>query len=87
MVDNPVMSKMMRELASLTCLIIVLYDSPTVPACTHDDHGHIIDAISEGRTEDAIATMLEHLHHIESVLDMSTPQGEDDDLEALLGMG
>ena len=86
MVDNPVMSKMMRELASLTCLIIVLYDSPTVPACTHDEHGEIIDAIAEGRTEDAVATMLEHLHHIEAVLDMSTPQGEDEDLEAMLGM-
>lgn len=86
MVDNPVMSKMMRELASLTCLIIVLYDSPTVPACTHDDHGDIIDAISAGRTEEAVETMLAHLHHIESVLDMSAPQGEDEDLEALLGM-
>ena len=38
------------------------------------------------RTEDAVATMLAHLHHIESVLDMSAPQGEDEDLEALLGM-
>lgn len=34
----------------------------------------------------AVATMLAHLHHIESVLDMSAPQGEDEDLEALLGM-
>ncbi|EJN02671.1 GntR family transcriptional regulator [Herbaspirillum sp. YR522] len=86
LVENPVMSKMMRELASLTCLIIVLYDSPTVPACTHDDHGTIIDAIEQGRTEEAVAAMIGHLHHIEQVLDMSTPPGEEEDLEEMLGM-
>ncbi|MBB5391541.1 MULTISPECIES: GntR family transcriptional regulator [unclassified Herbaspirillum] len=86
MVENPVMSKMMRELASLTCLIIVLYDSPTVPACTHDEHGQIIDAIAAGRAEDAVAAMIEHLHHIEQVLDMSAPPSEDEDLEEMLGM-
>jgi DNA-binding GntR family transcriptional regulator len=84
MVENPVMSKMMRELASLTCLIIVLYDSPTVPACTHDEHGDIIDAIAAGKVEKAVAAMIEHLNHIEAVLDMSTPPAEDDDLEAVL---
>lgn len=84
MVENPVMSKMMRELASLTCLIIVLYDSPTVPACTHDEHGDIIDAIAAGKVEKAVAAMIEHLNHIEAVLDMSTPPAEDEDLEAVL---
>jgi len=84
MVDNPVMSKMMRELASLTCLIIVLYDSPTVPACTHDEHGDIINAIAVGNTEQAVASMIEHLNHIEAVLDMSLPPSEEEDLEAVL---
>ncbi|WP_432239787.1 GntR family transcriptional regulator [Herbaspirillum robiniae] len=86
MVENPVMSKMMRELASLTCLIIVLYDSPTVPACTHDEHGDIINAIAAGRAEDAVAAMIEHLNHIEEVLDMSAPPSEEEDLEEMLGM-
>jgi DNA-binding GntR family transcriptional regulator len=86
LVDNPVMTKMMRELASLTCLIIVLYDSPTVPACTHDDHGNIIDAIASGNIEKAASLMLEHLNHIEQVLDISTPQTEGEDLESVLGV-
>lgn len=86
MVENPVMSKMMRELASLTCLIIVLYDSPTMPACTHDEHGHIIDAIEQGRVEEAVATMITHLDHIEGVLDLHQPESEEEDLEAMLGM-
>jgi DNA-binding GntR family transcriptional regulator len=85
LVDNPVMTRMMRELASLTCLIIVLYDSPTVPACTHDDHGDIIDAIASGNTEKAVSLMIEHLNHIEQVLDIFAPQTEGEDLDSVLG--
>jgi len=55
-----------------------------VPACTHDEHGDIIDAIAAGKVEKAVAAMIEHLNHIEAVLDMSTPPAEDDDLEAVL---
>jgi DNA-binding GntR family transcriptional regulator len=87
LVDNPVMTKMMRELASLTCLIIVLYDSPTVPACTHDDHGGIIDAIASGNIEHAVSLMIEHLNHIEQVLDIFVPRTEGEDLDAVLGGG
>lgn len=87
LVDNPVMTKMMRELASLTCLIIVLYDSPTVPACTHDDHGDIIDAIASGNIEPAVSLMVEHLNHIEQVLDIFVPQTAGEDLDAVLGGG
>jgi DNA-binding GntR family transcriptional regulator len=86
LVDNPVMTKMMRELASLTCLIIVLYDSPTVPACTHDEHGDIIDAIASGNIEKAVSLMIEHLNHIEQVLDISVPWTEGEDLESVLGV-
>jgi DNA-binding GntR family transcriptional regulator len=86
LVGNPVMTKMMRELASLTCLIIVLYDSPTVPACTHNEHGEIIDAIAIGNIESAVALMIEHLHHIEQVLDISAPWAEEEDLDSVLGI-
>jgi len=85
MVGNPVLTKMMRELASLTCLVIVLYDSPDMPACTHDEHGKVIDAIAAGHAPQAVAAMIEHLQHIEQVLDMSTPPSEDEDLETVLG--
>ncbi len=84
MVGNPVMTKMMRELASLTCLIIVLYDSPGTPACTHHEHDEVIDAIAAGNAERAVAAMIEHLLHIEQVLDMSTQLDKEEDLETLL---
>jgi DNA-binding GntR family transcriptional regulator len=86
LVDNAVMTKMMRELASLTCLIIVLYDSPTVPACTHDDHGDIIDAIACGNIEKAVSLMTGHLDHIEQVLDIVAPPAAAEDLDAVLGI-
>jgi len=84
MVGNPVLTKMMRELASLTCLIIVLYDSPGTPACTHHEHDAVIDAIAAGNVEQAVALMIEHLLHIEQVLDMSVLQEKEEDLETLL---
>jgi hypothetical protein len=32
----------MRELCSLTCLIIALYDAPGMPACPHHEHTAIV---------------------------------------------
>lgn len=84
MVGNPVLTKMMRELASLTCLIIVLYDSPGTPACTHHEHDTVIDAIAAGNEAQAVAAMIEHLLHIEQVLDMSVQLDQEEDLETLL---
>jgi DNA-binding GntR family transcriptional regulator len=83
LVGNPVMTKLMRELASLTCLIIVLYDSPSVPSCPHHEHSDIIGAIAAGDAEMAIQHMLEHLEHIENVLSLSDSRGAEADLEAI----
>ena len=37
----------MHELASLTCLIIFLYDAPSVPACRDQEHAEITQAAYE----------------------------------------
>ena len=42
----------MRELETLTCLVIILYDAPNVPSCPYHEHGDLIDAI-EARDERA----------------------------------
>jgi DNA-binding GntR family transcriptional regulator len=83
LVGNPVMTKLMRELASLTCLIIVLYDSPSVPACPHHEHSDIIGAIATGDAHGAIHCMLGHLEHIESVLNLCDSRGAEADLQAI----
>jgi DNA-binding GntR family transcriptional regulator len=83
LVGNPIMTKLMRELASLTCLIIVLYDSPSVPSCPHHEHSDIIGAIAAADADKAIHCMLGHLEYIENVLSLSDSYGAEADLEAI----
>ncbi|WP_312711586.1 FCD domain-containing protein, partial [Stenotrophomonas sp.] len=85
MVASPPLIKLMRELSSLTCLIILLYDSPNVPACPNHEHTDIIAAMEEGNIEKAIALMIGHLDHIEATLDLSLPEDTEVDLEAIFG--
>ncbi|WP_081803682.1 GntR family transcriptional regulator [Halotalea alkalilenta] len=83
MVGSPPLIKLMRELASLTCLIILLYDSPHVPACPNHEHTDIIEAMEKKGPDAAIALMLGHLDHIEATLDLSVPNDPEVDLEAI----
>jgi DNA-binding GntR family transcriptional regulator len=81
MVGNPQLTKVMRELASLTCLIILLYDSPNIPACPNHEHSELIDAIESRDEARAVRYMFEHLQHIQATLDFSDDDGPEIDLE------
>ena len=81
---NSALTRTMRELSTLTCLIIVLYDAPTSSSCRADEHSQIIDAISHRDLTRAQALMLEHLEHIEKSLKLE-PGTEEADLEAIFG--
>lgn len=81
---NEILAKSMRELASLTCLIIALYDKPAVPSCLGEEHGHIVDALAAGDGDRAARLMVEHLDHVEQNLDLSLPEPVPVDLEAAL---
>ncbi|MFK3704916.1 GntR family transcriptional regulator [Klebsiella sp. NPDC088457] len=85
MVGSPPLIKLMRELASLTCLIILLYDSPQVPACPNHEHTAIIQAMELRQEEQAINLMLSHLDHIEATLDLSIDEDIEIDLEEIFG--
>ncbi|MEO8137254.1 MAG: GntR family transcriptional regulator [Betaproteobacteria bacterium] len=82
---NPFVVKTVRELASLTCLIIALYDSPNTPACPHHEHGEILDAIAKRDGKRAGTLMIEHLDHVERALDLNTPSSEVIDLGTVFG--
>lgn len=80
---NPFVVKAMRELCSLTCLIIALYDAPGVPACPQHEHDQLIDAIEAQDADTAAALMVEHLNHVENMLELSPPVIEEIDIEAV----
>jgi len=81
---NSALARQMRELASVTCLIILLYDAPTSASCRADEHTAIIDAIAKRDVTKAQKLMLAHLEHIESSLHLE-PASEEADLEEIFG--
>lgn len=68
---NTALSRSMRELSTLTCLIIFLYDAPTATSCRPDEHTEIIDAIAIRDADLATRLMIKHLGHIESSLSLN----------------
>ena len=82
---NALLAKTMRELASLTCLIIALYDRPTVPSCLGEEHGEIVAAIASGERKRAAELMIHHLNHVEQNLDLTVVETAPIELEDALG--
>lgn len=79
---NTILERSMRELSSMTCLIIFLYDAPTATSCLDDDHAAIIAAIAERDADKAQALMLHHLNDIQRNLKLESSLVEAD-LEAI----
>ncbi len=81
---SSIMTRMMRELTPLTCLAILTFEAPTASACPDDEHIRLIDAIEAGDTPLAMRVMSEHLHHIESSLNLQHEQEAELDLAEVL---
>lgn len=81
MAGNALIARTMRELESLTCLVIILYDSPEVPSCPYHEHSEITDAIQRHDVEGAARRMIEHLNHVEAALDLRESARREVDLE------
>ncbi|MEJ7668854.1 MAG: GntR family transcriptional regulator [Casimicrobiaceae bacterium] len=80
---NSFLARAMRELETLTCLVIILYDAPNGPSCPYHEHSNITDAVEAHDADRAAALMLEHLNHVESSLDLRQAVVGDIDLEAV----
>jgi DNA-binding GntR family transcriptional regulator len=68
---NAFLAGTMRELATLTCLIIFLYDAPSIPSCHGDEHAAITEAIAARDAERAVTLMTHHLDHVEASLELT----------------
>ncbi len=84
MAGNSSLARAMRELATLTCLIIALYDKPSVPHCLDDEHAGIVDALAAGDAKRVAILMVEHLNHVEDGLDLAVTEEAPVELEAAL---
>ena len=85
MCGNKLVSRILKELESLTCLVIYLYDAPTMPACRGDDHVEIVAALAAGNGKRAAAAMVRHLNEVEASLRLDAPRTAEVELEAVLG--
>jgi len=81
---NSALARTMRELSTLTCLIISLYDAPTATSCRADEHEEIVEAIKRKDARKAETLMLHHLEHIQESLKLDAGSDEAD-LESILG--
>ncbi|MDN7954005.1 GntR family transcriptional regulator [Burkholderia multivorans] len=79
---NSSFTRSLRELSTLTCLVILVYDAPVVASCRADEHERIVRALAEKDGETAAKIMLEHLDHIEHALKLDAAE-EEADLEAI----
>lgn len=68
---NGFLARTLRELESLTCLCIILYDAPGSPSCTPDEHEQLLAAIEARDADRAASLMLHHLEHIEAGLNLA----------------
>jgi DNA-binding GntR family transcriptional regulator len=80
---NRFLARTMRELETLTCLVIILYDAPNVPACPYHEHSDLVDALQARDPNRAAALMLEHLQHVEASLDFQRKGDGEIDFEAV----
>jgi DNA-binding GntR family transcriptional regulator len=72
---NPVYVDFMRELISLTSLIIALYEMPGNTGCIFDEHDGLLDAMLAKDEARAARLMEEHLCKIERRLNLDRQNG------------
>ncbi|WP_422649327.1 Transcription regulator, GntR family [Cupriavidus sp. H18C1] len=87
MAGNAILEKVIREMVSLTCLIITLYDRPGAPACPEHEHRELIAAIEKRDEAAARAVMREHLEHIEGSLDLTVTEAGAPDFYSIFNKG
>ncbi len=84
---NAAFTRSLRELTSLTCLIILLYDAPLAESCRNDEHSVIVDAIAAGNGDKAAQHMVDHLEHIQRSVQLTDRLTDEIDIDAIFGDG
>ncbi len=84
MAGNAVLARTMREIETLTSLVIVTFDSPHAESCPENEHAALVDAVEARDARRASTLMRHHLDHVEAGLNLSAREPADVDLAAVL---
>ncbi|MES2976868.1 MAG: GntR family transcriptional regulator [Pseudomonadota bacterium] len=82
MAGNSFLARTLRELETLSALIIILFGTPNHQICP-GDHPALADAIEAHDPERAAGLMVEHLNHVEGSIRLHTVEDAPDTLEAI----
>ncbi len=82
MAGNSFLARTLRELETLSALIIILFGTPDHQGCP-SDHPSLVDAIEAGDAARAAELMLRHLEHVERSVHLHTPDKEPITLEQI----
>jgi len=82
MARNSFLARTLRELETLTALIIILFGTPNHQICP-GDHPALTDAIEAHNPERAAALMVEHLKHVEASVRLHPVEESPVTLEAI----
>lgn len=82
---NRFLSKTLRDLETLTSLVIILYEGPTMPSCPYHEHQVLAEVIEARDEKRAMALMREHLDHVEASLHFEGGRPGEVDFESIFG--
>lgn len=82
---NTILLRFLRELITREALVILVYEKPGKPSCSHQEHTRVLDALVAGDGDKAAALMDEHLANIEDRLDLDRESRKEVDLGKLFG--
>ena len=71
---NATLERMMTTLIPQTSLVIVLYEQPDAPKCSHFEHFELIDVMQKGQVEKACQLMYSHVQGIEARLKLEAKE-------------
>ncbi len=87
MAGNAVLAEFLDQLVARTPLVVLAHQGPAVAnACSIDEHSQIVDALADGDSTRAVATMAAHLDALLARLDLERGARRETDLGVLLGV-
>jgi DNA-binding GntR family transcriptional regulator len=80
---HAVLGEILDSLIRQSSLAIAVFETPSAPSCTADEHRMIVEALERGDGAEAKRLLLDHLHEIERRLELTAFGGDAVDLRSV----